>query len=106
MNAVYNSAEASGLFAPNDIKVRLCPYQYFKLGEHQTNFIHVFGYIMKGRTTGQKANLSKQIIERLNEMFPMVSFLSMNVDEFEPSTYSNKSLIDPLNTNRDRHFNL
>lgn len=33
MQAVYDAAEATGLFAPNDIKVRLRPYQYFKLGK-------------------------------------------------------------------------
>jgi hypothetical protein len=28
----------------------------------------------------------------------------MNINEFELATYSNKSLIDPLNTERDRFF--
>jgi hypothetical protein len=33
MDAVYNVAESTGLFAANDIKVRLQPYQYYRLGE-------------------------------------------------------------------------
>ena len=33
LQAVYDVAEASGLFAANDIKVRLRPHQYFKLGK-------------------------------------------------------------------------
>ena len=106
MQAVYEVAEVTGLFEKNDIKVRLQPFQYFKLGGNKNNFIHVFGYIMEGRTTEQKAGLSKQIIERLYTLFPGVSILSMNITEFELATYSNKSLIDPLNTNQDRHFNL
>ena len=48
---------------------------------------------MEGRTVVQKANLSKKIIERLNEMFPSVSILSINIREFEKATYSNKALI-------------
>jgi hypothetical protein len=32
MQAVYDVAEATGLFAVGDIKVRLCPYKHFKLG--------------------------------------------------------------------------
>ena len=104
MLAVYEVAEATGLFAANDIKVRLQPYQYFKLGEGKKDFIHVFGNIMEGRSTEQKANLSKQIIERLNEMFPDIAVLSMNIREFEKGTYSNKALIHPLNTTKDRHF--
>lgn len=40
---------------------------------------------MEGRSTEQKANLLKQIITRLNEMFPEVSILSINIREFEMS---------------------
>jgi 5-carboxymethyl-2-hydroxymuconate isomerase len=106
MQAVYEVAEASGLFAENDIKVRLRPFQYFKLGKNKKDFIHIFGNIMEGRTTEQKANLSRKIIERLNEMFPEISILSMNIREFEKATYSNKALIHPLNTTHDRHFDI
>jgi len=104
MQAVYDVAEATGLFVANDIKVRLRPYQYFKLGEDKKDFIHIFGNIMEGRSTEQKANLSKKIIERLNEMFPDISILSINIREFEKATYSNKALIHPLNITNDRHF--
>jgi 5-carboxymethyl-2-hydroxymuconate isomerase len=104
MQAVYDVAEATGLFAVGDIKVRLSPYQYFQLGAGNTDFIHVFGNIMEGRTTEQKANLSKKIIQRLNELFPDLSNLSINIREFEKATYCNKALIHPLNTTNDRHF--
>jgi len=106
MQAVYDVAEASGLFAANDIKVRLRPYQYFKLGKNKKDFIHIFGNMMEGRSTEQKATLSQKIIERLNEMFPDVSILSINIREFERTTYSNKALIHPRNTTHDRHFDI
>jgi 5-carboxymethyl-2-hydroxymuconate isomerase len=104
MQAVYDVAEATGLFAANDIKVRLRPDQYFKLGEGKKDFIHIFGNIMEGRSTEQKADLSRRIVERLNDMFPGISILSINIREFERATYSNKALIHPLNTTGDRHF--
>ena len=104
MQAVYDVAEATGLFVANDIKVRLRPYQYFKLGEDKKDFIHIFGNIMEGRSTEQKANLSKKIIERLDEMFPDISILSINIREFEKAIYSNKALIHPLNITNDRYF--
>jgi 5-carboxymethyl-2-hydroxymuconate isomerase len=106
MLAVYDAAEATGLFAVNDIKVRLRPYHYFKLGTGKRDFIHIFGHIMEGRNTEQKENLSRKIIERLNDMFPDVSILSINISEFEKATYSNKALIHPLNMTSDRHFNI
>lgn len=106
MDAIYETADATGLFAPNDIKVRLQPYQYFRLGNGKKNFLHVFGYIMEGRTTEQKANLSKRISIKLTELLPEISFLSVNICEFEMATYSNKALINPQNTDRNRHFGL
>jgi len=106
MQALYNIAESTGLFVGSDIKVRLRPYQYFKLGEGKKDFIHIFGNIMEGRSIEQKANLSKKIIERLNEMFPDISILSISIREFEKATYSNKALIHPLNLTSDRHFDI
>jgi 5-carboxymethyl-2-hydroxymuconate isomerase len=106
MQAVYDVAEATGLFAENDIKIRLRPYQYFQLGKNKKDFMHIFGNIMEGRSTEQKANLSQKIIERLNEMFPDISILSINIREFEKATYSNKALLDPRNSTKDRHFDV
>lgn len=106
MNALYEAADATGLFAPNDIKVRLQPYQYYKLGIHKKNFLHVFGYIMEGRTTEQKAHLSRQICNKLSELLADISFLSVNINDFEAATYNNKALINPENIDNDRHFGL
>jgi 5-carboxymethyl-2-hydroxymuconate isomerase len=104
MEAVYEVAEATGLFAKGDIKVRITPYKHYKLGQEKKDFLHIFGNIMEGRSKEQKANLSTGIIERLNQLLPELSILSMNIRDFEMATYSNKSLINPLNTSQDRHF--
>ena len=106
MDTVYETADSTGLFAPNDIKVRLQPYPYYRLGNDKKSFLHVFGYIMEGRTTEQKAGLSKQISIKLTALLPEISFLSVNISEFEIATYSNKALINPQNTDHDRHFGL
>ncbi len=106
MQAIYEVAEATGLFAENDIKVRINPYTYYKLGNTKKDFIHIFGNIMEGRNVEQKADLSRKIIEKLNQMFPHISILSINIREFEKATYCNRSLINPMNINKDRHFKL
>lgn len=104
MEAVYSAAEATGLFAEGDIKVRLRSYEHFKLGSSKKDFLHVFGHIMEGRSTQQKAELSKKILEQLNTMLPHISILSINISEFEKATYSNKALLDPQNIEQNRHF--
>ena len=93
ITAVYTIAEDSGLFAIGDIKVRIKPYEYFTVGGKANDFIHVFGHIMQGRNTEQKANLSSKIIIKLKSMFPDVPVISMNVIDFEKATYCNKTMV-------------
>ena len=93
MQAVYEIAEASNLFTKGDIKVRINPYKYYKLGDGKESFIHVFGNFMEGRTIEQKKNLSENIVGRLKTMFPDVPIISMNVVDFEKATYTNKGML-------------
>jgi len=93
IQAVHHVAEATGLFAVGDIKVRINPYSLFTVGGTGNDFIHVFGHIMQGRNTEQKAGLSKQMITKLKSMFPDVPVISMNVVDFEKATYCNKSMV-------------
>jgi len=93
MQAVYDTAEATGLFAEGDIKVRINPFKYYKLGEGKNDFIHVFANIMQGRNTEQKSDLSKKIVAALNTIFPSVPIISVNITDFEKATYCNKSMV-------------
>lgn len=93
MQTVYEIAESTGLFADGDIKVRINPFKYFKLGPSKDNFIHIFGNIMEGRSVSQKADLSHKIITKLKLMFPEVPIISINIREFEKATYCNRSMI-------------
>lgn len=85
---------------------RLRPFQYFKLGAGKKDFIHIFAFIMEGRSVAEKAYLSRKIIERLNEVFSDMSILSISISEFEKANYCHKALIHPLNTANDRHFEI
>ncbi|MEP7256191.1 MAG: 5-carboxymethyl-2-hydroxymuconate Delta-isomerase [Ferruginibacter sp.] len=93
ITAVYETAEATGLFSKADIKVRLNPFIYFTVAGTNSDFIHVFGNIMQGRNTEQKADLSKKMVTRLKSMFPDVPVISMNIIDFEKATYCNKSMV-------------
>lgn len=93
MQEVYNAAESTGIFDEGDIKVRINPFQYYNTGNTQNDFIHIFGYILEGRTTAQKSHLSRTIIEKLKPMFPEVPVLSINIMDFEKATYCNKAMV-------------
>jgi 5-carboxymethyl-2-hydroxymuconate isomerase len=93
MQTVYDTAESSTLFDKGDIKVRINPFQHHNIGNTKEDFIHIFANIMEGRTTDQKAMLSKSIITALKLMFPNVPIISINIRDFEKITYCNKSMI-------------
>ncbi|GAA4277839.1 5-carboxymethyl-2-hydroxymuconate Delta-isomerase [Aquimarina mytili] len=93
IEAVYAAAESTRLFTEGDIKVRINPFKYYTIGSTQDDFIHVFGNIMEGRNDQQKADLSKRIVSTLKSMFPDVPILSINIRDFEKSSYCNKSMV-------------
>lgn len=93
MREVHDTAEASGLFANGDIKVRIQTHDHYTVGNTQEDFLHVFGYIMQGRTVEQREALSTSIVKRLKELLPDVPVISMNVMEFEKATYTNRTMV-------------
>ena len=93
MRIVHDTADASGLFAKGDIKVRIRPYAYGTVGNAAADFLHVFAYIMEGRTTEQKSALSNAVVRKLKELYPDAPVISMNVMEFERATYANRTLV-------------
>lgn len=93
MQNVFEASASTGLFDLSEIKVRINPFQFYTLGGKKDDFIHIFGNIMEGRTTSQKRNLSKAIVSNLNLMFSEVPIISINIRDFEKSTYFNKSML-------------
>ena len=93
LREVHDTAELTGLFKKGDIKVRIRVFEHYMVGNTKADFIHVFGNIMEGRTIEQKANLSRQIIEKLKSMFVAVPVISINIREFERATYCNRNMI-------------
>lgn len=90
---VYDTAASTGLFDPRDIKVRINPFEHYSVGNTKDDFIHIFANIMEGRTIDQKKNLSERIIKELKPLFPDVPVISINIRDFEKSTYCNKSMV-------------
>ena len=93
LEAVFETAFSTGLFARNDIKVRLNPFVHSLVQGAADDFIHVFGNIREGRNGEQKANLSKVIVAKLNELFPEVPIVSMNIRDFTKESYCNKTMV-------------
>jgi 5-carboxymethyl-2-hydroxymuconate isomerase len=93
MNSVHEVAVESKLFDTANIKVRIKPYQDSLVAGKSGHFIHVFSNIMGGRTNEQRASLSNALVSRLNEDYPWIAVISVNVQEFEKSTYCNLNML-------------
>ena len=93
MQEVFDAALSTDLFIASEIKVRINPFAYYNNGNSLDDFIHVFGYIMEGRNTEQKAKLSKTIVTKLNEILSEVPIISINIKDFEKASYFNKTMI-------------
>ncbi|WP_420578658.1 5-carboxymethyl-2-hydroxymuconate Delta-isomerase [Ekhidna sp.] len=93
MQQVYDEAEATGLFDPKDIKVRIAAFEHYNIGNTKDDFIHVFANIMEGRTDAQKKGLSKRIVSRLKQTFPEAPIISINVRDFEKASYVNRTMV-------------
>jgi 5-carboxymethyl-2-hydroxymuconate isomerase len=83
LRAVHAVADDSGLFEVANIKVRIREYEHYLVAGERRDFIHVFANILEGRTTEQKAALSRAIVQRLAEAFPDLPTISINMREFE-----------------------
>lgn len=90
---LHQAACDSGLFIEADIKVRVTPYQQYFVGGKQQDFIHVFASIMQGRTSEQKAALSKAMVTKLASLFNDISNIAMNIDDFDKASYCNRKML-------------
>jgi 5-carboxymethyl-2-hydroxymuconate isomerase len=93
LTTVFNATKASTLFAEEDIKVRINPYVRYEVGGMMSDFIHVFGYILEGRTNEQIADLSQRIVKSLVDLFPDIEFVASSIDEFTKVGYCHRHLL-------------
>ncbi|MEL1264210.1 5-carboxymethyl-2-hydroxymuconate Delta-isomerase [Pseudoxanthomonas putridarboris] len=90
---LHHAVNSTGLFEESDIKVRVNPFLVYTVGGGKEDFIHVFSYIMQGRTIEQRADLSRRIVGELADMFPAIHRIATNVAEFEKATYLNREML-------------
>ena len=90
---LHRVVSSSGLFEESDVKVRVNPFGTYAVGGGREDFIHVFAWIMQGRSVEQRAALSKAIVSELAAMFPLLPRIAANIAEFEQATYFNRAMM-------------
>lgn len=68
VQAVWDSANATGLFNPEAIKARAFPVEHYLTANTDKTFVHVDAKIFPGRTDEQKQGLVKSIFEAITSV--------------------------------------
>lgn len=87
-DAVFTGLEASELFDPNDIKVRIVPVTCYRNGRTDYSFIHADIRIMPGRTEAQKAAMAEKVLAAVKSLGTPVASITVEVVDIDKATYA------------------
>ena len=88
VDAVFHGMEASELFDPNDIKVRVVPVSHYRNGRNNYSFIHTEARIMPGRTPAQKAAMSDLVLSAVQALDTPVASITVEVSDIDRACYA------------------
>ena len=94
VDALYDVGCESGLMQPEDIKVRGVPFDFYRLRKSGDTFIHVTISLLEGRSDQQKEALAILAREKLSDLLPWVSSISLDVRDMNPTAYKKRLLAD------------
>ena len=92
MEHIHDIAVESDLFNVDFIKVRILPFEHYLRAGKKQDFLNIFAEIMGGRTTEQKATLSKNMVAAMKNLFPDVP-MAMSIRDIEKATYCNHNMV-------------
>lgn len=81
---IWDGANESGLFAPEDIKVRILPIETYINGVENHPFVHVDFSLYIGRTDEQKKAMNKLVFDRIAALVSedvAISVLPIDMDK-------------------------
>ncbi|HWV11177.1 MAG TPA: 5-carboxymethyl-2-hydroxymuconate isomerase [Pseudomonas sp.] len=91
---VHDTAAASDLFKPGEVKVRLSLYEHGCVGGEQKDFIHLIFYVLAGRTDEQKKHLSMLLVRALAQRLASVEAISVDIRDIDRAAFSNKRSLE------------
>ncbi len=75
-------------FKYDAIQVRLNSYKHYLVGGESEEFIHGQLYLLEGRTAELKREIAQNLVLFLNEQFPNLNRVSVDLTDRNPSIYS------------------
>ena len=91
VQTVFNTADETGLFTPDAIKVRALPVDYYVTSGSDKPFVHLDAKLFVGRTNEQKKMMVEMLYESLNALLPAETALSVEAIDMDKETYKKKA---------------
>ena len=88
VEAVHHGVLESALFESSHIKTRALAYEYFRLAEDCNDFIHVTIRLHHGRTTQQKQQLTKLVLQQLEKLALKSTSITLETVDIETESYA------------------
>ena len=92
MQIAYDSGVASGVMQAIDIKVRACPYDFYRLVTEGGSFLHVTVFLLDGRTDAQKEHVAVILRENLQGYLAGVTSVSVDIRDMNGQAYKKRVL--------------
>ena len=92
MEAVHLGAMDSGLFPEYDIKTRAQAFESHRTGQTRDSFVHVAVHLLSGRNDDQKAQLSENVLARIEPMLPRVVSVGVEIVDMHRASYRKRVL--------------
>jgi 5-carboxymethyl-2-hydroxymuconate isomerase len=92
IEATFQAALSSGLFAEYDIKTRAYPCQHHQTGSTRDSFVQVTVRLLSGRDDTQKADLNEKIFAQIEPMLPSVVSVGVEICDMHRASYHKRVL--------------
>jgi 5-carboxymethyl-2-hydroxymuconate isomerase len=93
INTVHGAVISSELFTPSHVKTRLVCLEHIRAGLDNLPFIHIQIRLHQGRTSPQKASLTRHIIDTLSQLALISVTLTAEVVELETESYAKHVMV-------------
>lgn len=94
LEQLHHTVVASGLFEEGNIRLRTQPFIHYRLGGALEPYIHVQLRIHSGRTSEQKGDLSRRVLDAVRQQGWPVKTITVEVVEMVRDSYA-KFSADP-----------
>ncbi|AJA66497.1 5-carboxymethyl-2-hydroxymuconate isomerase [Bradyrhizobium japonicum] len=85
-----DAAWRTGVMKAEDVKIRAQPYEHYLVAGKQDSFVHVTVYLLEGRNSAQKVELSVRLREVLTSRCAAVTSLSVDIRDMDSLAYKKR----------------